>query len=202
MDYKVTKLEEMNTWTEIDESDLPPGAQSLLGMWVHLIKNLETREHKFRSHWVVQGDKQKTDLSLSDTFALVSRITSLWILPALVTIRSMRIFAWDIDSAYLHGKIQHNIFMEFPNGYKIPGKVGKLNKGLYGLPEAAQVWHKDLKDKLKSLRFIRLGSDTGVFLKTSKRGFTVIDTYINDSMGICSSEEESRLKAGIQSSTK
>src|SRR5882724_6212515 len=53
MDYELTKLEEMNTWTEIDESDLPPGAQVLLGMWVHLIKNLETGECKFRSHWVV-----------------------------------------------------------------------------------------------------------------------------------------------------
>ena len=117
MDYELTKLKEMNTWTEIDESDLPPGAQVLLGMWVHLIKNLETGEHKFRSCWVVQGDKQKTDLSLSDTFALVSRITLLQILLALATIRSMRIFAWDIDSVYLQGKIQHDIFMEFPDGY-------------------------------------------------------------------------------------
>jgi len=82
-------------------------------------------------------DKQKTDPSLSDAFAPVSRITSLQILLALATIRSMRIFAWDIDSVYLHGKIQHNIFVEFPDGYKMPGKVGKLNKALYSLPEAA-----------------------------------------------------------------
>ena len=117
MDYELTKLEEMNTWTEIDKLDLPPGAQVLPWMWVHLIKNLETGEHQFRLCWVVQGDKQKTDLSLSDTFTPVSRIASLQILLALATIRSMRIFAWDIDSVYLQGKIQHDIFMEFPDGY-------------------------------------------------------------------------------------
>jgi len=39
----------------------------------------------------------------------------------------------------------------------------------------------------------------GVFLNTSERGFTAIDTHVNDGTGICSSEEEeSRLKAGIQ----
>jgi len=53
MDYELTKLEEMNTWSEIDESDVPPEAQILPGMWVHLIKTLESRDCKFRSRWVV-----------------------------------------------------------------------------------------------------------------------------------------------------
>jgi len=42
MDYELAKLEEMNTWSDIDEQDVPPGAQVLPGMWVHLIKNLES----------------------------------------------------------------------------------------------------------------------------------------------------------------
>jgi len=125
----------MNTWSEIDESDIPQEAQILLGMWVHLIKNLELGDQKFRSHWVVQGDKQRPNLSLSDTFTPVSQITSLWILLALATIKNMRIFTWDVDSTYLHGKIEHNIYVALPNGYEKPGKVGKLNKALYGLPE-------------------------------------------------------------------
>ena len=53
MDYELTKLEEMNTWSEIDESDVPPEAQILPGMWVHLIMTLESRDCKFRSRWIV-----------------------------------------------------------------------------------------------------------------------------------------------------
>ena len=87
----------------IDKKDVPHEAQILPRMWVHLVKTLESGEQRFRSRWVVRGDKQKSDLSLSDTFAPVSRITSLQILLALATVRDMRIFAWDIDSAYLHG---------------------------------------------------------------------------------------------------
>src|SRR6266481_3945946 len=29
MDYELAKLEEMNTWSDIDEQDVPPGAQVL-----------------------------------------------------------------------------------------------------------------------------------------------------------------------------
>jgi hypothetical protein len=85
----------------------------------------------------VRGDQQKKDISLSDTFAPVSRITSLRILLALATIKNLRIFAWDVDSAYLHGKLDHDIYIRLPDGYEKPGKVGRLNKALYGLPEAA-----------------------------------------------------------------
>jgi len=34
MDYELTKLEEMNTWSEVDKSDVPSDAQVLPGMWV------------------------------------------------------------------------------------------------------------------------------------------------------------------------
>jgi len=111
----------------------------------------------------------------------------------------MRIFAWDVDSAYLHSKIDHNIYVRLPDGYEKPGKVGKLNKALYGLPEAAWVWREDLEEKLKSLGFAPLKSDCGVFISKTTSGFTAIDTHVDDATGICSSEEEElRIKCGIQ----
>ncbi len=199
MDYELAKLEEMNTWSEIDKGDIPQGTQVLPGMWVHIVKNLESGDKKFRSHWVVRGDQQKTNLSLSDTFAPISHISSLRILLALATLKDLRIFAWDVDSAYLHGKIDHDIYITFPDGYEKPGKIAKLNKALYGLPEAARVWREDLEEKLRSLGFEPLGSDSGVFLRKSATGITTIDTHVDDGTGICSSEEEeSKLKADFQ----
>src|SRR5882672_5406239 len=170
MDYELAKLEEMSTWSEINETDVPSGAQVLPGMWVHLIKNLESGDKKFRSRWVVRGDQQKTNISLSDTFAPVSRISSLRILMALAALKDLHIFAWDVYSAYLHGNLDHNIYIALPDGYRKPEKVGKLNKALYGLPEVVHIWHEDLEDKLKTLGFALLGSDLGVFLCKSDTG--------------------------------
>jgi len=48
-----------------------------------------------------------------------------------------------------------------------PGKVGKLNKALYGLLEAHASGGKNLKEKLKTLGYIPLESDTGVFHGTN-----------------------------------
>jgi len=70
--YELTKLEELDTWSEFNEADIPQEAQVLPGMWVHLVKNPEPGGQKFRSQWVVRGDKQKTNLSLSGTIAPVS----------------------------------------------------------------------------------------------------------------------------------
>ena len=106
---------------------------------------------------------------------------------------------WDVDSAYLHGKIDHEIYVKFPDGYNKPGKVGKLNKALYGLLEAARIWREDLKEKLKTLGYVPLESNRGIFLHKSATGILAIDKHVDDGTGICSSEEEeSRLKAGIQ----
>src|SRR5882724_870626 len=51
MDYELTKLQEMNTWDEINKSDILSGTQVLPGMWVHLIKKLESGDSKFCSRW-------------------------------------------------------------------------------------------------------------------------------------------------------
>jgi len=53
MDYELDKLEEMNTWDEIDSNDIPDDEQIFPGMWVHTVKYLEFGEKKFRSRWVI-----------------------------------------------------------------------------------------------------------------------------------------------------
>jgi len=97
---------------------------------------------------------------------------------------------------YLHGKIDHDLYISFPNGYGKPGKVSKLNKALYGLPKAAHIW---CEEKLKKLGFAPLDSNLGVFLHKSSKGLTGIDMHVDDSTRICLSEEEEfNLKAIIQ----
>ena len=121
------------------------------------------------------------------------------LLLALATLKDLHIFAWDVDSAYLHGKINHDVYVRLPDGYQKPGKIGKLNKALYGLPEAARAWREDFEKKLRSLGFTPLRSNAGVFINRSADSFMAIDTHVDDVTGICSSEgEELRLKTGIK----
>ena len=59
----------------------------------------------------------------------------------------------------------------------------KLNKALYGLPEAVCVWQEDFENNLKSLSFTPLGSDAGVFVNKSARGIMTIDIHVDNVMG-------------------
>ena len=121
------------------------------------------------------------------------------ILLALATLKDLRIFAWDVDLAYLHGRINHDVYIWLPDGYQKPRKVGKLNKALYGLLEAAHAWHEDFEEKLKSLGFTPLRSNAGIFINRSTNAFMAIDTHVDDVTGICSSKgEEIRLKTSIK----
>ena len=51
----------------------------------------------------------------------------------------------DITSAFLHGELNDEIYMEVPQGIIYSGdKVCKLQRALYGLKQSPRVWHLKL----------------------------------------------------------
>lgn len=54
----------------------------------------------------------------------------------------------DVQSAFLHGHIDKDIYMEVPEGYDLPsdkaGYVSKLLKALYGLKQSPRLWFDEL----------------------------------------------------------
>ena len=64
------------------------------------------------------------------------RLESLRTLLPVAAIRDLDIVQFDITSAYLHGALKEELYMEQPEGYAASGKevwVWRLRKGLYGL---------------------------------------------------------------------
>ena len=62
---------------------------------------------------------------------------------ALAVLENWHMKAVDIWSAYLYGELNEEIFMEQPEGFKIPdfeNKVLHLEKALYGLKQAGLTW--------------------------------------------------------------
>ena len=103
---------------------------------------------------------------------------------AIAALENRYITALDVKSAFLYGKLDEEIYMDQPEGFKIPGKEGyvfRLRRAIYGLKQAAHAWYKELVKSMELLHFKRLSTDTGIFIfRTADGGFVIMIAYVDD----------------------
>ena len=70
----------------------------------------------------------------------------------------------DVTSAFLHGELTDEIYMEVPDGVTFSGdKVCKLKRSIYGLKQSPRVWNEKLHNYLLSLGFKQSKADYCVY---------------------------------------
>ena len=104
---------------------------------------------------------------------------------ALASLEGWYITSLDVGNAFLYSKLDKEIYMEQPEGFKIKGQEHKvlcLRYALYGLKQAALSWWKELAESMKKLGFKCLASDAGLFVYKMKNDLVVAMVYVNDAM--------------------
>jgi hypothetical protein len=94
----------------------------------------------------------------------------------------------DVKTAFLQGDLDDEIYMKQPSGFvdpERPDHVCKLNKGIYGLKQAARCWNNSINSYLLSHGYKKSTADTCVYIKTitSKDGaihLVIIAVYVDD----------------------
>ena len=106
----------------------------------------------------------------------------------------MLIHQMDVVSAFLHGELKEDIYMQQPPGYVQPGKeelVCKLKKSIYGLKQSPRCWNEKLCEHLKLLGFRESGADPCVFTHENERKkLEIIAVYVDDLILIAETLEE------------
>ena len=103
----------------------------------------------------------------------------------LLAIKGWHITAIDVRNTFLYGKLDEEIYMEQPEGFKINGqenKVLRLHRALYGLKQAALAWWKELDASMKRLGFTRFKSDAGIFILKHKDNIVIAIMYVDNGM--------------------
>ena len=81
------------------------------------------------------------ETTYSDTFAPTSRFSTLRALCALAAQENMKLYQFDVKSAFLIPECKEDIFIQLPGEYRLPaGKVIKLKKMLHWLKNSAAAW--------------------------------------------------------------
>lgn len=99
---------------------------------------------------------------------------------ALAAKNGWKLHQLDTDTAFLHGKLDKEIYMEAPEGVDLGGKVYRLKKCLYGLKQAPLVWYQTLKAKFEREGFVISHADSGLLVlrHPETQAFAVI--YVDD----------------------
>ena len=86
----------------------------------------------------------------------------------------------DVNSAFMHGDIHKEIYMNHPKGYITdPSLVCKLKKSLYGLKQAPREWYSKMDAFLLSQNFQRCKSDPNVYIQQCDGNLIIIVLYFN-----------------------
>ena len=97
----------------------------------------------------------------NELFSPVVRSETVRLMFTLDSLEGWYITSLDVWNAFLYGKLNEEIYMEQPEGFKIKGqehKVLRLHCALYSLKQAALSWWKELAGSMKKLGFKHLAS--------------------------------------------
>jgi hypothetical protein len=133
MDYEIKSIEDNNTW---ELTTLPEGLKAIGVKWIYKTKFNEMGEiDKHKARLVAKGYSQKHGIYFNEVFAPVARWDTIRAVLALAASKGWCVYQLDVKSAFLHGDLSKDIYVEQPLGYQSNGgnKVYKLKKALYGL---------------------------------------------------------------------
>ena len=162
MDAEISSIEKNQTWSLVT---LPDGAKAIGVKWIYKTKFNELGEvNKFKARLVMKGYAQEYGIDYTEVFAPVARMDTVRMIIAMAAQRGWGIHQLDVKSAFLHGELKEDVFVEQPQGYEVTGKehmVYKLHKALYGLKQAPRAWFSRIE-----AYFIREGFESSISEQT------------------------------------
>ena len=181
IESELNSLLKNQTW---EEAILPPGRKAIKNKWVFKVKeNMDGEIIRFKARLVGKGFTQKEGIDYYETFAPVIRHDSLRILFAIINTYDLELIQCDIETAYLYGELEEEIYMEYPEGIekKNPNSVLRLKKGLYGLKQSAHLWNKTFTKQILKLGLKQSKVDPCIFYNIEKdRTLTILAIYVDD----------------------
>jgi hypothetical protein len=139
---------------------------------------------KFKARLVAKGYSQQKRVDYEEIFSPVVRHTSIKAVLALVAHYDMALEQMDVKTAFLHGDLEEQIYMEQPEGFSQPGQehlVCKLKKSLYGLKQSPRQWYKRFDSYMIKIGYRRCEYDCCVYVRSLDNGsFIFLLLYVDD----------------------
>ena len=187
MKDELDSLHKNETWQLVP---LPRGRKTIKNKWVLKRKwNPDGSLNKHKARLVAKGYSQREGVDYHETFAPVVRYDSIRSILAVAAYKDMEIAQFDVKTAFLHGELKEEIFMDQPEGFEDGSdRVCFLKKGLYGLKQSPRAWNQKFDNFLKTHGLKRSEADHCVYTSdTVANGRVILALYVDDGLLCCTS---------------
>jgi hypothetical protein len=148
-------------WRHVKRREIPESRRLIGCKWVFKIK----RDKTYRARQVALGYSQIPGVDFSDNFAPVVNDVTFRIALTRKLIEGLKSRIIDVETAFLYGYLEEEIYMKVPEGYVECGYQIEdddcflLVKSIYGLVQAARQFWKKFTSTLEKHGFILSQAD-------------------------------------------
>lgn len=98
--------------------------------------------------------------------------------------KNWNIYQLDVKSAFFHGVLVEDVYIQQIKGYEVEGnedKVYKLHKALYGLKQVMRAWFSRVEEYFTKEGFVKSRNEETLFIKTNEQGnILLVSVYVDD----------------------
>ena len=180
------EMASLNEHQTADLVDLPEGCTAIPSKWTFKAKrDKDGNIVRYKARFVAKGFKQKKNVDYDELWSPVARMDSLRVISSIAASQDLHLFQIDVQTAFLHGEIDREIYIQQPEGYVVAGsekKVWRLKKGLYGLKQSAVLWNKRIHKTLIRLGFVQSAADPCVYTRMTGGATMIFALWVDDGL--------------------
>ena len=180
IDKELVCINKNKTWKLVDNVQ----DQKVLDVkWVYTRKSDDT----YKARLVVRGYQQTEEIY--DIYAPVAKGKTLRFLFSYCCQDGLRIEQMDVETAFLNGKINSEVYMNQPKGYEDgTDRVCKLIKALYGLRESPRDWYECFDEYMIKLGFRKSNVELCLYIHGKGENIIYLLIYV-DYLLICGKDK-------------
>ena len=183
------------TFQVCEAKEVPHGTKVMNCVFSYKVKtDSEGNETQCKARLNCDG-RYQSESTYSETFAPTSRFTNIRAMCALAAQEDLRLYQFDVKSAFLIPECKEEIYIRLPGQYSLPdGKVLRLRKMLYGLKNSAFAWNEHFTKWMKDHGFTNVDGDGVTFVKieNQRNGSSnklIVGMHVDDGI-VCASSKE------------
>ena len=136
MKIEIGTLLRMETFDVVDQE---PWMNVISSVWAFKRKrDPDGRVRKLKARICARGFEAIKGIDYFETYSPVVQWMSVRTILILVIVLGLDNRQIDYTAAFMQAPIKHDVFVEIPKLYSLPGKVWKLKRSIYGLKDSAK----------------------------------------------------------------